>query len=187
MRIRKIVTITEETRSEGFRDAERPVRIASAMAVIHNPMAGRFVQDLLPLVDEYADALGVLLPTRAIEALGRKADEVEAFGKGAIVGLDGEIEHASAIIHTMRFGTPFRRICADATTLLTACEKRSAAGSTLDIPLKHVREEKTRSHYLSHEVRIADAPRPDEILVVATVADGGRVHPRSGSLGNELR
>jgi hypothetical protein len=186
MEIRKFVTIVEETLIEGFKEAPKPVRIAAAMAVIKNPFAGQFVEDLQPLINTYAAELGQILPQKAIQALGITGEEVEAFGKGALVGLDGEVEHGSCIIHTLTFGTPFRKGCGDATTLLPSAEKRAAAGASLDLAIKHKMDMKERSHHMSFEVRIPDAPRNDEIVIAAVVTDSGRAHPRSGSLHKEL-
>lgn len=185
VRIRKVATFTEETRIEGFKEAEVPLVLASAMAVIENPFAGRYEEDLFPLVEEYSQGLGALLTERAVECLPGGAESVEVFGKGGMVGTDGEIEHSVAIIHTLHFGTPVRDLLG-ATNLLVGCDKRASAGSTLDIPLTHVREDKARGHYMSHEVRMADAPGPREILLALTVGNGSRVHPRSGSFGQEL-
>lgn len=186
MEIRKIVTVVEETLIEGFKKAEKPVRIAAAMAVIKNPYAGRYVEDLKPLIDSHAGPLGEMLSKRAIEALGISGDQVEAFGKGALVGLDGEVEHGSGIIHTLGFGTPFRKACGDALTLLPSAEKRAAAGASLDLAIKHKMDPKIRSHHMTFEVRIPDAPRNDEMVIVAVVTDSGRAHPRIGSLHSEL-
>ncbi len=186
MEIRKIVTIVEETFIEGFKEADNPVKIAASMAVIKNPYAGKYVDNLQPLVDTYSEKLGTLLPQKAMEALGITGSDVEGYGKGALVGLDGEIEHGSALIHTLTFGNPFRKLCDDAETLLPSAEKRGNAGATLDLAIKHKMDPKTRSHHMSFEVRIPDAPRNDEIIVTAVVATSGRAHPRIGSLHNEL-
>jgi hypothetical protein len=185
--IRKIVTVVEETLEEGGRAVEPPVRTAAAMAVISNPFAGRpFQQDLKPLINEYSRSLGEMLSSRAIAALGPGA-RVEAYGKGALVGLDGEIEHGSAIIHTLTFGNPFRSaVGPHALTLLPSAEKRASAGASMDIAMKHVEDAKIRSHHMTFEVRIPDAPRPDEIVVVCAVCDGGRPHPRIGDLAAEM-
>ncbi|OUM87819.1 MAG: peptide synthetase [Bacillus thermozeamaize] len=184
--IRKFAVYVEEILTEGFKPVARPVRIAAAAAVIENPFAGRFVEDLSPLVDAYAAYLGELLPRKAMQALGIAGEQVEAFGKGALVGLDGEIEHGSCIIHTLKFGNPFRALCGNAATLLPSAEKRGAAGSPLDLAIKHKMDSKIRSHHMSFEFRIPDAPRNDEIVIVAVVTDNGRPHPRSGSLHAEL-
>jgi hypothetical protein len=184
--IRKIVTICEETFFEGFKKAEKPVRIGAALAVIKNPFAGRYEEDLLPLVKAYSEYLGTLLPQKAMEALGITGKEVEGYGKGALVGLDGEIEHGSAIIHTLTFGNPFRSLCENAETLLPSAEKRAGAGSGLDLAIKHKMDPKIRSHHMTFETRIPDAPRNDEIIIAAVVATSGRAHPRIGSLHKEL-
>ncbi|WP_027370248.1 amino acid synthesis family protein [Desulfovermiculus halophilus] len=185
--IRKVVTIVDETFIEGCKKAAKPVRIAAAMAVIKNPYASQYVQDLQPLIDTYSARLGRMLPEQAIKALGISGKEVEAFGKGALVGLRGEIEHGSAIIHTLTFGTPFRHLCDNAQTLLPSAEKRAGAGASLDLAIKHKMDPKTRSHHMSFEVRIPDAPNDDEMVVVAVVTDSGRAHPRIGSLHNEKK
>ncbi|MEH7344694.1 amino acid synthesis family protein [Bacillus sp. JJ1532] len=186
LEIRKIVTIQEETFIEGFKKAQNPVRIAAALAVIKNPYAGRYVEDLLPLIKTYSEKLGEILPKKAMESLGITGEEVEAYGKGALIGLDGEIEHGSAIIHTLTFGNPFRTLCGNAETLLPSAEKRGNAGSTLDLAIKHKMDAKIRSHHMTFEIRIPDAPRNDEIVIAAVVTTSGRAHPRIGSLHKEL-
>jgi hypothetical protein len=186
LEIRKIVTITEETFIEGFKKADKPVRIAASLAVIKNPYAGRYVEDLQPLIQACSEQLGELLPKKAMEALGVTGEEVEGFGKGALVGLDGEIEHGSAIIHTLTFGNPFRSLCDDAETLLPSAEKRGAAGSSLDLAIKHKMDAKIRSHHMTFETRIPDAPRNDEMVIAAVVTTSGRAHPRIGSLHKEI-
>ncbi|MFQ6200643.1 amino acid synthesis family protein, partial [Streptomyces sp. NPDC000405] len=159
MNVRKIITCTEDIHTEGGRPVDPPARTAVVLAVIENPWAGQgFVEDLLAGIDEVAPKLGELLAPRVVEAL---AAPVEAYGKAAIVGLDGEIEHGSALIHTLKFGDHFRT-AADATTLLPAVEKRAAAGTVFDIPLKHITDATIRSHHQTIEVRVPDGPRADE-------------------------
>jgi Amino acid synthesis len=144
MKVRKIVTIVEEIRTEGGREVFPPARIAVVAAVIENPWAGRgFVEDLNPGIDATASDLGALLAPQVIDAL---QGEPEAYGKAAIVGLDGEIEHGSGLIHTLKFGDHFRK-AANATTLLPAVEKRGPAGVLFDIPLKHITDATIRSHH----------------------------------------
>lgn len=179
-------TVVEETYIEGFKKAEKPVKIAVAAAVIKNPFAGKYVENLQPLIDEYSAELGKILPEKALKALAISGEECEAYGKGALVGLDGEIEHGSAIIHTMTFGNEFRKVCGNAKTLLPSAEKRAAAGSSIDMAIKHKMDAKIRSHHISFEFRIPDAPRADEIVVAAAVTSSGRAHPRIGSLHAEL-
>lgn len=182
MKIRKIVTVTEEVVSEGGMPVEPPSRVAAVAAVIENPWAGQgFVADLRPLIEATASDLGALLAPRVVAALGQP---VEAYGKAGIVGLGGEIEHASALIHTLKFGDHFRR-AASATTLLPAVEKRAAAGAAFDVPLKHILDASTRSHHQTFEMRIADAPMPDEIIVALVAASRGRPQSRLPAFGTE--
>lgn len=182
MNVRKIVTILEEIHLEGGRDVSPAARIAVVAAVIENPWAGQeYVEDLAPGIDAHASDLGKLLAPRVVEALGAS---VEAYGKGAVVGLRGEIEHGSALIHTLKFGDHFRN-AAKATTLLPAVEKRGPAGVAFDIPLKHITDATIRSHHQSVEVRVSDAPHPDEILVALAAAAQGRPQQRLASLSTE--
>jgi hypothetical protein len=182
MKIRKIVTYVEETCTEGGRRVDPPARTAVVVAVVTNPWAGQgFVDDLLPKIDAVAPELGALLAPRVVEALDAP---VEAYGKAAIVGLDGEIEHGSALIHTLKFGDHFRKV-AEATTLLPAVEKRAAAGTVFDIPLKHVTDATIRSHHQTVEVRLADAPHPGELVIALAAAAQGRPQQRLAALSTE--
>jgi hypothetical protein len=182
MNIRKIVTFVDEIVTEGGRPVSPPARTAVVAAVIANPWAGQgFVEDLAPGIDATASRLGELLAPRVVAALGVP---VEAYGKAAIVGLGGEIEHGSALIHTLKFGDHFRK-AADATTLLPAVEKRAGAGSVFDVPLKHITDATIRSHHQTIEVRVADAPHPDEILVGLAAAGQGRPQARLAPLSSE--
>jgi hypothetical protein len=182
MSTRKIITLVEETVTEGGRPVEPVARVAVVAAVIANPWAGQgFVEDLNPGIEATASEVGALLAARVVEALGAP---VEAFGKAAIVGLDGEIEHGSALIHTLKFGDHFRK-AASATTLLPAVEKRGPAGVVFDIPLKHVTDATIRSHHQSIEVRLADAPHPGEIVIALAAAAQGRPQQRLAPLSTE--
>ncbi|QFQ99456.1 amino acid synthesis family protein [Streptomyces phaeolivaceus] len=182
MSVRKIVTIVEEIRTEGGRALARPARIAVVAAVIDNPWAGQgFVEDLAPGIDAHASDLGALLAPAVLDALEAPA---EAYGKAAIVGLDGEIEHGSGLIHTLKFGDHFRK-AANATTLLPAVEKRGPAGVVFDIPLKHITDATIRSHHQSVEVRLADAPHPGEIVIALAAAAQGRPQQRLAPLSTE--
>ncbi|WP_411731395.1 amino acid synthesis family protein [Paeniglutamicibacter sp.] len=183
MNVRKIVTYVEEILTEGGRPVEPAARVAVVAAIISNPWAGQgFVEDLTEGIDSTASDLGALLAPRVIEALG---GEVEAYGKAAIVGLEGEVEHGSALIHTLKFGDHYRK-AANATTLLPAVEKRSAAGTAFDVPMKHITDATIRSHHQSVEVRIADAPHPGEILVALAASAQGRPQQRLAALSTEL-
>jgi Amino acid synthesis len=180
--LRKMVTIVEDVREEGGRPVEPPVRIAAAAAVVANPFAGRFVDDLEPLIETYCEPLGTLLTERA---LGLLDGDAEAYGKGALVGMDGEVEHGSAIIHNLRFGDRVRDPVGG-TSLLPSAEKRGAAGASLDLAIKHKTDHRVRSHHQTFEVRIPDAPRPDEIVIWVALASNGRPHSRLGEFGSEL-
>ncbi|HTW13933.1 MAG TPA: amino acid synthesis family protein [Nocardioides sp.] len=182
MNVRKIVTVVDEIRTEGGRPVEPAARVAVVAAVIENPWSGEgFVEDLAPGIAAHASDLGALLAPRVIAALG---EPVEAYGKAAIVGLDGEIEHGSGLIHTLQFGDHFRS-AASATTLLPAVEKRGPAGVVFDIPLKHVTDATIRSHHQSFEVRVPDAPHPGEIVVALAAAAQGRPQQRLAALSTE--
>lgn len=182
MNIRKITTLTEEITSEGGRPVDPPARVVVVAAVIENPWKGQgFVEDLTEGIDAVASDLGAELAPRVMEALGT---DLEAYGKAAIVGLDGEVEHGSALIHTLKFGNHFRD-AAKASTLLPAVEKRAAAGAVFDIPLKHFTDATIRSHHQTLEFRVADAPHPDEILVALAAAAQGRPQQRLAPLSTE--
>ena len=182
MRVRKIVTIVEEIRTEGGREVSPAARVAVVAAIIENPWAGQgFVTDLGPGIDANASDLGALLAPRVLSALGATA---QAYGKAGIVGLNGEVEHGSALIHTLKFGDHFRK-AANATTLLPAVEKRGPAGIVFDIPLKHITDSTIRSHHQTIEVRIADAPHPDELIIALAAAAQGRPQQRLAALSTE--
>lgn len=182
MKVRKIATIVEEILIEGGRPVSPAARVAIVAAVIENPWAGAgFVDDLAEGIDANASDLGALLAPRVIEALGAPA---EAYGKAAIVGLGGEIEHGSGLIHTLKFGDHFRK-AASATTLLPAVEKRGPAGIVFDIPLKHITDATIRSHHQTVEVRIPDAPHADEIVIALAAAAQGRPQQRLAALSTE--
>jgi Amino acid synthesis len=180
--LRKVVTVVEDVPQEGGRAVDPPVRIAAAGAVVANPLAGRYVDDLGPLIDEYCEPLGALLTARALELLG---GEAEGYGKGALVGLDGEVEHGSAIIHNLRFGDRVREPV-EGTSLLPSAEKRGAAGAPIDLAIKHKHDHRVRSHHQTFEVRIPDAPRADELVIWVALATGGRPLSRLGEFGSEL-
>lgn len=182
LRVRKITTLVEEIAVEGGRPVEPVARIAVVAAVIDNPWHGQgFVDDLSGGIDAVASDLGALLAPRVVAALGAP---IEAYGKAAIVGLEGEVEHGSALIHTLKFGDHFRT-AASATTLLPAVEKRATAGTTFDIPLKHITDATIRSHHQSIEVQVADAPHAGEILVALAGAAQGRPQQRLAALSTE--
>ena len=178
--IRKLLTIVEDTHEEADQVIKPPARKAAAIAVISNPFAGRFAEDLEELV-AVGEMLGSLLGERAVRALGIEGRDVHSFGKAAIVGEDGELEHAAAILHP-RMGTPVRKVLGKGAALIPSSKKRSGPGTTLDIPLGHKDAAFVRSHFDGMEVRIADAPRANEIMVAVAITDSGRPLPRVGGL-----
>jgi len=179
-RIRKIVTLVEETRTEMGRAVEPPTRRAAAIAVIANPFAGRYVEDLSDLV-AIGEEIGALLTETAVAALGIDGSQVQSYGKAAAVGEDGELEHAAAILHP-KFGAPVRAALGGGAALIPSSKKRGGPGVTLDIPLGHKDAAFVRSHFDGMEVRVADAPRADEIVVAVAVTDSGRPLARVGGL-----
>jgi hypothetical protein len=178
--IRKIVVTVEETCREGGRAVTPPTRKAAAIAVIENPFAGRHVDDLSALI-AIGEELGDLLTKRAVAALGIDGAKAESYGKAAIIGENGELEHAAAILHP-KMGTPVRAALQKGAALIPSAKKRGGVGATLDVPLGHKDAAYVRSHFDAMEVRIADAPRADEILVAIVVTDSGRPAPRIGGL-----
>lgn len=179
-RIRKIVTVVEETRAEMGRPVDPPVRRAAAVAVIENPFAGRYADDVTELV-AVGEELGALLTERAVAALGIPGTQVESYGKAAAVGEDGELEHAAAILHP-KLGAPVRQALGGGAALIPSSKKRGGLGVPLDIPLGHKDAAFVRSHFDGMEVRVADAPRAGEIVVAVAVTDSGRPLPRVGGL-----
>jgi hypothetical protein len=178
--IRKVVIIVEETRREMGHSIEPPTRKAAAIAVIENPFAGRFIADLEPLMAA-GEALAAELGARAIAALGVAPAAVESFGKAAIVGERGELEHAAAILHP-RFGAPLRALLGKGPALIPSAKKLGGIGTAIDIPLGHKDAAFVRSHFDAMEIRIADAPRANEIVVAVALTDSGRPLPRVGGL-----
>jgi hypothetical protein len=174
--IRKTVVLRERAHSELWVPAARPIVRAAAMAVIRNPFAGRHVEDLSPLFEAGA-ALGEQLMAELVRMLDQPA---VSYGKGALVGVEGEMEHGGACIHPM-LGKPMRAAVGGGKAVISSNVKVAAPGTALDVPLGHKDDMWSFDHFDTLTVSIADAPRPDEIVVVMAVADGGRLHPRSGS------
>jgi hypothetical protein len=179
-KIRKIVTFVEETRREVDKTVEPATRRAAAAAVIENPFAGRYVEDLSELI-EIGEELGALLTERAVAALGIPGPSAESYGKAAAVGENGELEHAAAVLHP-KLGTPVRRVVGKGAALIPSAKKRGGMGVTLDIPLGHKDAAYVRSHFDGMEIRVSDAPRANEILVAIAVTDSGRPLARVGGL-----
>lgn len=182
--IRKFVTFDEEILIEGFKVAEKPWRLFAVAAVINNPWAGRFVDDLKKEIYAYGPVLGEQLTSRIV-ALAGGGDNIEAYGKSAVVGLDGEIEHASALIHTLRFGNNYRT-AVGATSYLSFANTRGPANAPITVPLMDKHDAGRRSHYLTIQFSIADAPRADELVIVLGGASSGRPHHRIGDRYQDL-
>ncbi len=179
-KIRKLATFVEETHEEGGRAVDPPTRRAAAVAVIENPFAGRYVEDLAELMD-IGEELGALLAQKAIAALGIPGERAESYGKAAAVGENGELEHAAAILHP-KLGAPVRQALTKGAALIPSSKKRGGPGVALDVPLGHKDAAFVRSHFDGMEVRLNDAPRANEIMVAVAVTDSGRPHPRVGGL-----
>ncbi|APZ54969.1 amino acid synthesis family protein [Salipiger abyssi] len=180
MKLRKIITQVEETRSEMGRTVTPPARRALAAAVIENPFAGRYEDDLSELIETGA-ALGTLLGEEALAALGCGAQAVEGYGKAALVGELGELEHAAALLHP-RLGAPLRAVIGGGKALVPSSKAIGRAGESLDIPLGHKDAAYVRSHFDGMRLRIADVPRPREIVVAVALQQTGRPLPRVGGL-----
>jgi hypothetical protein len=184
--IRKTLLHVETTLIEGGKAAPAPLKLIAAMAVIKNPWSGKdFVEDLRPEIHDQAPELGELLTKMIIEAAGGGAN-VEAYGKSAVVGLDGEIEHASALIHTLRFGNHFRT-AVGAKSYLAFCNTRGPANAPIMIPLMDKNDEGRRSHYLTIQCAVPDAPAADEIVIALGASIGGRPHHRIGDRYQDLK
>lgn len=182
-KIRKIAVFIEETRIEAGREISPPTRKAVAVAVIENPFAGRYVDDLTELMDTGAE-LGALLGERCVQALGITPQQAESYGKSAMVGENGELEHAAAILHP-KLGAPLRKAVEKGAALVPSSKKMGSPGQVLDVPLGHKDAAYVRSHFDGIEVRLNDAPRANEIMVAVAVTDSGRPLPRVGGLTHD--
>lgn len=183
---RKTLLHVETTLIEGGRSAPVPLKLIAAAAVIRNPWAGRgFVENLKPEIHAVAPVLGELLTGMILEAAGG-GDKVEGYGKSAVVGLDGEVEHASALIHTLRFGNHYRT-AVGAKSYLSFCNTRGGANAPVMIPLMDKNDEGRRSHYLTINFAIPDAPAADEIVIALGASIGGRPHYRIGDRYQDLK
>lgn len=179
-KIRKIVVQVDEIRVEMGREVQPPVRKALAMAVIENPCAGRYVENLDELI-AIGEELGGLLGARCVQALGIAPGQAESYGKAAIVGEGGELEHAAALLHP-KLGTPLRAAVEKGAALVPSSKKMGGLGTAIDVPLGHKDAAYVRSHFDAMEARVADAPRANEILVAVVVTSAGRPLPRVGGL-----
>ncbi len=184
-KVRKIVRFVDEILIEGGREAAQPLVLIGVAAVIANPWAGRgFVEDLKPEIHDQAPGLGETLTAEVI-ALAGGGDKVEGYGKAAVVGTAGEVEHASAMIHTLRFGNHFRT-AVGAQTYLSFTNMRGGPNAPIVIPMMDKHDAGRRSHYLTLQFAIPDAPAADEIVVALGASIGGRPHHRIGDRYQDL-
>ncbi len=178
MELRRLYVFIEETFQEGGRLLVKPLKKIAAAGVVWNPCAGKYVDDLTELSDISAE-LGEILSQKAVAALG--SDVTHSFGKAAIVGMGGEREHAAAILHP-KLGESLRKAVRGGKAIIPSAKKIGPPGTAIDVPLHHKDAMKVRSHFDAMEVRISDAPKTDEIVLIVTVTNGGRPHPRVGGL-----
>ena len=185
LEIRKFATYSEEVHIEGFKKTDKPLHIFAVAAVITNPWAGKFVEDLKPEIQAFAPLLGEQLTTKILKLAGGP-DQIEAYGKAAVVGTEVEIEHASALTHTLRFGN-FYRNAVEAKSYLVFTNTRSPANGPIMIPLMHKHDPGQRSHYHTIQFSISDAPSANEIVIALGGANGGRPHHRIGDRYQDLK
>jgi hypothetical protein len=178
--IRKLVIQVDEVRKEMGQDVTPPTRRAVAIAVIENPYAGRFSENLDELI-AIGEELGALLGQKAVAALGIEPGQAQSYGKAAIVGERGELEHAAAILHP-KLGAPLRVAVEKGAALVPSAKKQGTLGTAIDVPLGHKDAAFVRSHFDAIEARVSDAPRANEIVVAVAVTDSGRPLPRIGGL-----
>ena len=178
--IRKLIVQVEETRVEMGQAINPPTRRALAMAVIDNPCAGRYEKNLDALI-AIGEELGGLLGRECVKALGIEPGQAQSYGKAAIVGEAGELEHAAAILHP-KLGAPLRLAVEKGAALVPSAKKRGTLGTAIDVPLGHKDAAFVRSHFDAMEARVSDAPRANEIVVAVVVTDSGRPLPRIGGL-----
>lgn len=175
MKVRKIVTVAEQIFAEGGQKSKRPVNRVAGIALIENPFAGRFVEDLSTLFD-----MGYELGERLMEAmLPQLPEPTVSYGKAAIVGVDGDLEHGHALLHP-KLGQAMRDPIGGGEAIIPSAAKVAAAGTTLDIPLGHKDNPWSFDHFDAMPVMVPDGPRPSEILMAIAIADGGRPLPRVG-------
>jgi|TARA_B100000959_G_scaffold99876_1_gene105633 hypothetical protein len=181
--VRKYQVVIEETHLEMDKNIVPPVRKATAIAVIANPLAGKYQEDLEVLMEIGAE-LGGILGAKAVSALGIEPAKAESYGKAVVVGENGELEHAAAILHP-RLGAPLRKAVEKGAALVPSSKKIGGVGTPIDVPLGHKDAAYVRSHFDAMEVRVSDAPRADELMVCVSVTDSGRPLPRVGGLKAE--
>ena len=186
LKLRKFVKFVDKTFIEGGKKAKEPVLLVSVAAIIQNPWAGKgFIENLKPEILDLAPKLGNILVPELIKEIG-SGDKILAYGKAAMVGLNGEIEHASAFIHTLRFGNKFRD-AVGGTSYLSFTNTRGPAGSKISIPMMHKTDSGLRPYYLTHEFTIHDAPFDDEVVIAIGGASSGRAHARTGDRYQDMK
>ena len=186
LKLRKFNKFVDKTFIEGGKKAKEPVLLVSVAGVIQNPWSGKeFVEDLKPEILDLAPKIGDLLVPELIKEIG-SGDKILAYGKAAMVGLNGEIEHASAFIHTLRFGNKFRE-AVGGTSYLSFTNTRGPAGSKISIPMMHKTDAGLRPYYLTHEFTIHDAPNENEIVIAIGGATTGRAHARTGDRYQDMK
>ena len=185
LEIRKFVDYSEEVHIEGFKETNNPLHIFAVAAVITNPWAGGYIKDLKPEIHAFAPILGEKLSERILKLAGGP-DNIEAYGKAAVVGTEGEIEHGSAFTHTLRFGN-FYRNAVGAKSYLVFTNTRAPANGPIMIPLMDKHDPGKRSHYHTIQFAISDSPAANEIVIALGGANGGRPHHRIGDRYQDLK
>lgn len=180
--VRKKLIITEEIFHEGGPVAAQPLRRGAAVSVIRNPFAGRYVEDIQPFMKDL-EPLGIAMARSLVDALGGDPAKIEGYGKGAIVGSAGELEHG-ALWHVPG-GYAMREVLGEARAIVPSTKKVGGPGVRIDIPVTHVNASYVRSHFDAFEVGVPDAPRADEIVVILAMTTGRRIHARMGGLRAE--
>lgn len=177
--LRKRVVLVEEILHEGGPPPERPLLRGAALAVIRNPFAGRYVEDIAGFMEDL-NPLGVEMAGSLLKALGNDASRIQGYGKGAIVGSAGELEHG-ALWHVPG-GYAMRAILGEAKAIVPSAKKVGGPGTRLDVPVTHINASYVRSHFDAMEIGINDAPRADELLLALVMTTGSRIHARVGGL-----
>jgi hypothetical protein len=178
--VRKMYTFLEEIHADGIKKLAKPVRKAAAAAVFKNPFADKYVEDLSLLYD-WSTELGEILTKKAVAALGINAGEVESYGKAALVGEGGELEHCAAILHP-KLGKPLRENVGGGKAIIPSAKKLGFPGAAIDVPLHFKNAAFVRTHFDAMEVRLPDAPRADELVLIIAITDSGRPFARIGGL-----
>jgi hypothetical protein len=178
--IRKFYSVMEETHAEGQKVLDRPTRKAAAAAVFKNPYAGKYQEDLSLLI-EWGEKLGEIITRKAVAALGVKPEDVQSYGKAAICGDSGELEHCAALMHP-KLGAPMRENVGGGKAIIPSAKKRGSSGTAIDVPLHFKNAAFVRSHFDAMEVRVPDAPKADELVLIVAVTDSGRPLARVGGL-----